>query len=150
MTVNVELQIPDALYLLQFLPTNMKLDFVNVSFTEKPSKSSKLVKISTLTKFCADLAVNIKTLGGRVAGLSPKTQNIASWYNINVREAVSFKHLYRLKTYLGSNQPQDSKHLPHGVTAGEDYRSRDLQIGQPQHLHEKLAQGSELIKNPPS
>ena len=72
MTVNVDLQIPDALYLLQFLPTNMKLDFVNVSFTEKPSKPAKLVKISTLTKFCADLAVNIKTLGGGGGWFEPQ------------------------------------------------------------------------------
>ena len=68
-----------------------------MSFTEKPSKSAKLVNISTLTKCCADLAVNIKTKkgggGGWVAGLSRKTPNNAAWYNINVREAVSFNRL---------------------------------------------------------
>ena len=74
MTVNVDLQIPDALYSLQFLPTNMKLDFVNVSFTEKPRKPTKFVRISTLIKFCADLVVNIKKLGGggRVAIFEPQ------------------------------------------------------------------------------
>ena len=46
----------------------MKLDFVNVSFTENPSKPAKLVKISTLIKFCADLAVNMKTTGVGVWG----------------------------------------------------------------------------------
>ena len=39
---------------------------------KKPCKPAKLVHISNLTKFCADLAVNIKT--GGVAGVhaSPK------------------------------------------------------------------------------
>ena len=68
MTVNVDFQIPDALYSLQFLPTNMKLDFVNVSFTEKPRKPAKFVRISTLIKFCADLVVNIKKTRGRGEG----------------------------------------------------------------------------------
>ena len=123
-----------------------------VSFTEKPFKPAKLVNISTLTKFCADMAVNIEIRGrGRVAGfLRPKPQTIAAWYNINVREALSFKHRHRYKTCFGSSEPQDSKHLFHSVTAGYEYQSRDLQIVTTKTLTRKLAQSPELINNFPS
>ena len=70
----------------------MKLDFVNVSFTENQSKPAKTCKNQYSYQVLCRSSCKYENYGGggggggrgRVVGLSPKTQNIAAWYNINV------------------------------------------------------------------